>query len=360
MNIVTATKEYEAWLGRQTPLDRADLDTKHDDMRDSAFAFMRATFYRWAQLWPRHCKSLAQGPAVLAVGDLHVENFGTWRDSEGRLIWGVNDFDETCPMSYANDLVRLAMSTSLAIQANHLSVSLKDACQAIVAGYAESLKVGGKPFVLAEEHGWLREPAMGALRDPTAFWKKLNGLATVKDPVPDSALEALTYALPSRDIEFRVVHRVAGEGSLGRLRYVALAKFHGGWIAREAKALLPSAQLWAQSSAGPYEIHYTTVLTRGIRCRDPFLDTRGQWVIRRLAPDCSRIELSQLAPIKDELRLAHAMGWETANIHVGTPSGAKAVVAHLAKLPKNWLVEAVEVMEEAVVKDWKAWRKAGA
>jgi len=31
---------------------------------------------------------------VLAVGDLHVENFGTWRDAEGRLIWGVNDFDE--------------------------------------------------------------------------------------------------------------------------------------------------------------------------------------------------------------------------------------------------------------------------
>jgi len=32
---------------------------------------------------------------VLAVGDLHVENFGTWRDAEGRLIWGVNDFDES-------------------------------------------------------------------------------------------------------------------------------------------------------------------------------------------------------------------------------------------------------------------------
>jgi uncharacterized protein (DUF2252 family) len=23
-----------------------------------------------------------------------VENFGAWRDVEGRLIWGINDFDE--------------------------------------------------------------------------------------------------------------------------------------------------------------------------------------------------------------------------------------------------------------------------
>jgi hypothetical protein len=358
MNIVTATKEFETWLGQQTPLNRADLATKHEDMSSSAFSFMRATFYRWAQLWPRQCKALSQAPVVLAVGDLHVENFGTWRDSEGRLVWGVNDFDETCPMSFANDLVRLAVSASMAIQANHLTVSLKDACQGIAAGYAESLKAGGKPFVLAEEHAWLREPALGALRDPAAYWKKLNGLPTVKDPIPDSATEALGYALPNRDIKYRVVHRVAGEGSLGRLRYVALAEFHGGWIAREAKALVPSAHLWAQASVGPYEIHSTTIRTRGVRCRDPFLNTRGQWVVRRLAPDCSRIELAQLAPIKDEVRLMHAMGWETANIHLGTPDASKNVRAHLAKLPKNWLVEAAEVMEDAVVKDWKAWRKS--
>ncbi len=31
---------------------------------------------------------------VLAVGDLHVNSFGTWRDAEGRLCWGLDDFDE--------------------------------------------------------------------------------------------------------------------------------------------------------------------------------------------------------------------------------------------------------------------------
>ena len=42
------------------------------------------------------------------------ENFGTWRDAEGRLIWGVNDFDEAARMPYALDIVRLATSAVLA------------------------------------------------------------------------------------------------------------------------------------------------------------------------------------------------------------------------------------------------------
>lgn len=37
---------------------------------------------------------------MLAIGDLHVENYGTWRDAEGRWVWGVNDFDEAFPMAY--------------------------------------------------------------------------------------------------------------------------------------------------------------------------------------------------------------------------------------------------------------------
>ncbi len=53
-------------------------------------------------------------PQVLAVGDMHLENFGTWRDADGRLVWGVNDFDEAAVMPYPLDLVRLAASIRLA------------------------------------------------------------------------------------------------------------------------------------------------------------------------------------------------------------------------------------------------------
>lgn len=357
MNIFDASKEYETWLGRQTRIDAADLNTKHEDMRESPFTFLRATFYRWAQIWPKRCKILSEAPDVLAVGDLHVENFGTWRDAEGRLIWGVNDFDETCHMAYANDLVRLAVSASLAIRADHLKLKIGDACAAIVEGYANGLKSGGKPFVLSEEHVWLRDAAVGILRDPVAFWKKLGSLPTLEQGIPDSAMEALRHAMPNHDMKFRTVHRTAGEGSLGRLRFVGIADWHGGRIAREVKSLIPSAYLWARESKGPHEIFYTTVLTASTRCPDPFLGTRGQWVVRRLAPDCSRIELAQLGPIKDELLLMSAMGFETANIHLGTVGAASRLVKHLSKLPKNWLAEAVETMEDAVVADWKAWKK---
>src|SRR6266849_4235763 len=74
-------------------------------MASSEFAFLRATFYRWARLFTKHCGEVCDGPKVLGVGDLHIENFGTWRDAEGRLSWGVNDFDEACLLPYTNDLV---------------------------------------------------------------------------------------------------------------------------------------------------------------------------------------------------------------------------------------------------------------
>src|SRR5215467_14463268 len=114
MNIVKATHRYELWLGQWTPLLKPDLRLKHRRMAEDPFSFLRATFYRWIQVWPEVCRDLCEAPQVLAVGDLHVENFGTWRDIEGRLVWGVNDFDEAALLPYTLDLVRLATSAMLA------------------------------------------------------------------------------------------------------------------------------------------------------------------------------------------------------------------------------------------------------
>ena len=54
-------------------------------MRESPFVFLRATFYWWIQRRQSLGGQVADAPRSLAVGDLHVENFGTWRDAEGRL-----------------------------------------------------------------------------------------------------------------------------------------------------------------------------------------------------------------------------------------------------------------------------------
>ena len=82
MDIKKATTAYEAWLEGKIRLIDGDLRLKHQRMAQSLkpFPFLRATFYRWVQLWPQVCPELATAPAVLGVGDLHVENFGTWRD----------------------------------------------------------------------------------------------------------------------------------------------------------------------------------------------------------------------------------------------------------------------------------------
>ena len=166
MNIVKATRQFEDWLGHRTDIVKKDLHLKHANMKAAVFPFLRATYYRWAQVWPKVCPDLSKGPQVLAVGDLHVENFGTWRDIEGRLIWGVNDFDETHPLSYANDLVRLAVSAHLAAEGGHLALKQKDICDAILEGYREGLGKGGLPFVLGEKNEWLRQIAESELRDP--------------------------------------------------------------------------------------------------------------------------------------------------------------------------------------------------
>ena len=149
--IKSVTGSYEAWMRRCTNVIQSDLRSKHEQMRETPFGFLRGTFYRWAQLWPSVCADHCGAPKVLAVGDLHVNSFGTWRDAEGRLCWGVDDFDEAYPLAYTNYLVRLATSLKIVIDAEGLSIKLKDGCDAILNGYAESLREGGHPVVLAEQ-----------------------------------------------------------------------------------------------------------------------------------------------------------------------------------------------------------------
>src|SRR4029077_21024276 len=121
-DIGMSTRAYESWLRERCSIVTSDLRLKHRRLIESPFVFLRGTFYRWMQLWPRVCVELARAPCVLAIGDLHIENFGTWRDVEGRLVWGVNDVDEAYELPYTLDLVRLATSALLAARARHLAL----------------------------------------------------------------------------------------------------------------------------------------------------------------------------------------------------------------------------------------------
>jgi uncharacterized protein (DUF2252 family) len=359
VNIHKATHKFEAWLGGQGPLIARDLRLKHKLMRQGVVPFLRGTFYRWCQLWPEICPDLAKGPKVLGVGDLHVENFGTWRDGEGRLVWGINDFDEVAVMPYTLDLVRLAASARMAIAANHLRVDVKDACDAILSGYGDALKAGGCPIVLGEQHPWLRELAISESRDPLRFWDKMGRLPRVRRRVPRSAMKAIVSLMPDADVKYRVAQRTAGIGSLGRERYTAIADWRGGKIAREAKALVTSAYAWARGGKIKRAILYQEALDQAVRCCDPFVRVHGRWIVRRLAPDCSRIELSSLPKEWDEARLFYEMGWETGNVHCGNPKAVTMIARDLRKRPAKWLHDGARAMTKATVKDWREWKTAG-
>ncbi len=353
MNIVKATSVYESWLSQHLTLVPEDLRRKHQNMASRQLIFLRATFYRWMQRWSLACSHLSDAPKVLAVADLHIENFGTWRDSEGRLIWGVNDVDEAFELPYTSDLVRLATSAAIEIDQRSLKISLQGACDAILLGYMKGLNKGARPFVLGEKHSKLRQMALGELRNPKLYWARMETLPTATN-VPADAVQTLETALPHGQ-KYRLCTRQAGEGSLGRQRFVALAEYNGGMIAREVKAYAPSAVLWATDSQH-FPDFYGKIVESPNRVRDPFIKLAGRWILRRLAPDCSRIDLATLVGMKNQMVLLKSMGRETANIHMGT-AGGTAILADLQKRPRFWLESAVEKMGDLVKKDFQSWQR---
>src|SRR3984957_7129708 len=250
MSVKDATASYEKWMRRCTTVIPSDLLSKHRQMKKNPFLFLRGTFYRWAQQWASICSELCNAPQVLAVGDLHVNSFGTWRDGEGRLCWGVDDFDESYGLPYTNDLVRLAASMKIVADAEGLSIKVNAGCDAILEGYVQSLKAGGRPIVLAEREQKLGKLGVDSFKPSTDFWEKLNCLPAVRRPLAPDVRRALEKTLPDPQMEYKVVRRQAGLGSLGQQIFVAIGEWRGGYVAREAKAVLPSACVWMTGEVG--------------------------------------------------------------------------------------------------------------
>ena len=357
VDINEATSSYEKWMRSCATIISSDLRSKHEQMKESPFLFLRGSFYRWAQLWPSVCAELCNAPHVLAVGDLHVNSFGTWRDGEGRLCWGVDDFDESYRMVYTNDLVRLAASMKIVIDAEGLSIKLKDGCEAILEGYRESLREGGRPNVLAEREQELGKLGVDSFKPPTDFWEKLNKLPAIRHPLAPDVKRALEQTLPDRRMQYKVVRRQAGLGSLGQERFVAIGDWQGGCVAREAKLMVPSSYVWLQGEIGHRQSFYEDVIKSAVRSPDPFQLIQGSWLIRRLSPDSNPIDIQTLPKHRDEQMILQAMGSEAANVHLGTKRQASNILEDLRKRKTRWLRDAATRMAEVVEEDWDRYRK---
>jgi hypothetical protein len=341
--------EYEAWLAKQCRVVEKDIKRKHRRMKESAFIFLRATYFRWAKKIGKWCPKLMDAPKVLSVGDLHLENFGTWRDADGRLVWGVNDFDEAAVMPYTLDLVRLAASIRLAPR---LAVSNEAVADKLLKGYRAGLKQP-QPALLDEGETWLRAYSAPSEKKSEKFWNEVRKYPKASPPRKVAA--ALIASLPKQARKIRLRSRVAGGGGLGRPRYVAVALWRGGTVLREAKALVPSAWIWAHRRKSKRS-HFRALSNGRYRAPDPFLKVHGKFIFRRIAADAHKIELADVGGSEITGMILEAMGFDLASIHAAGPAGASALRADLRKRRSGWLNDAAKTAAAAVRRDFEEWR----
>jgi hypothetical protein len=352
--IQQSTKAYEDWLRAQLGgevVDK-DLDRKHEKMRDNPFSFLRATYWRWAETVLEICPDLAGATRVVAVGDIHLENYGTWRDVDGRLVWGVSDFDEAAEMPFALDLVRLATSALVAdkIQA----VSVDDICAAILAGYREGL-TKPQPLVLDRDCAWLRTLVVVSEKERAKFWKKIE--APPQEPAPERYRKVLMAAMPEPSAVMTTARRVAGTGSLGRPRWTGRADWRGGPVMREAKALLVSSWYRTHSSQST-NMHCAEIARARHRAPDPWYAVKDGIVVRRISPNNRKIEADDQAFSEFKGEMLRAMGQELASVHLGSGDHAPAIMADLDRYNPDWLASNAIKMADATKRDYQDYREA--
>ena len=127
------------------------LAEKYRRMRASPFAFFRGAAVLMAS-------DLATQPStgltVQLCGDAHVHNLGAYAAPDGRLVFDINDFDETTPGPWEWDLKRLATSVVLAGgDCGQSEGRCEDGVRAMVASYRQHLREFAQmPFAQLVRH----------------------------------------------------------------------------------------------------------------------------------------------------------------------------------------------------------------
>jgi len=169
--------------------DAAALRRKFRKMAAAPFAFYRGTaclFYAdmaaeddpWAD---------ERTSRVWIQGDLHAENFGTYMDSSGTLVFDVNDFDEAYLGSFTWDLQRLSASVALlawskAISDDDISVLIGTYARAYIAQVRQFAEHPGDELFklqLDTTDGLLRDVLLRARLNTRV--NLLDGLTTIED-----------------------------------------------------------------------------------------------------------------------------------------------------------------------------------
>lgn len=353
-----SSKAYENWLRQQAGKNfvAADMAWKRQKISENAFSFLRGTYWRFAETILIDAPELAALPSILAVGDIHLENYGAWRDADSRMTWGVNDFDEAAIMPYALDLVRLSLSATLARKGE--TPTAKDICARVLKGYKSGI-ADPQPTILERECDKLREALYLSPIERRKYWVKMQ-MACFDKPIPASQvlpkhLKALRAAMPDPKMKLHFARRVAGTGSLGRPRFVAWGEWRGGIVLRESKMLCASA--WGFSGAKEAAIMSGRIAGGAHRAPDPNYHVTDAIVVRRLGPNSRKIEAKRSPAELLDLELLEMMGRELAACHAGDTAHADAVRKDVKKRTTRWLRKQVAVAAKRLRADFKSLRK---
>ena len=297
---------------------------------------------------------------MLAVGDIHIENFGTWRDEEGRLVWGVNDFDDAAEMPYALDLVRLAASAVLARQegikverpcADEFWRATEKGCG--VRGRLSSSAITRASQRLEMDEGrrkrfWRRkfDPGSKRLKSPP-----LQYVLSIDADLPDHMAGASSFWRRTGG------KRQPRTSALGRIR--SLARGPGGARGEGNGAFGLDARTRPRRRAA----------LRGDRrpastaAPDPWYHVNGSILVRRRSPNNRKLNLGKK---KNPYRPANGwvlklMGRDLAAIHLGAVDRVQAIAGDLDRRSGEnpaWLDDAVAKVVEAVKREQKIWARS--
>lgn len=224
------------------------LKLKYRTMAKNAFSFLRGTCHLFYQDLPVE-GIFASAPPVWSCGDLHLQNFGSFKGDDRLVYFDVNDFDEALLAPCTWDVVRFL--TSVIVGAHTLNIDDETAialCRCFLETYIKELLTGKDRTVHGEvSTGLVRELLLGLktrkrkdfLDERTELKSKVRSLKLIEGktkPATESererVIEAIaestqTYPEPEFYTILDVMHRIAGTGSLGLERYVILVEGNG-------------------------------------------------------------------------------------------------------------------------------------
>lgn len=237
-------------LAQHAGRDPERLRLKDALLRRDPFAFLRGTAFLFWERWSGGM--LDRAPAAWICGDLHVDNFGTYKGANRLVYFDVNDFDEACLAPLPWDLGRLLASVRVAARVLDAGRRTGDGWVAqTLAHYCDAMEQGQALWLeRATACGPIRRLLRRAARRGPEQLLAGRVVAVRDKPRLDTAGR---HALPLEKAERKrvkatlqhwlagaapgagqvpgvldVARRIAGNGSLGVERYVALARAGAG------------------------------------------------------------------------------------------------------------------------------------